>query len=103
MKLRSVFIQAIAVVPLPIQLSKTVSPSFVYVFIRYSNNGTGFWVGCIACFPITFGYSITLCGKPVYASFSFNTLFCIVLLIFLSSFSSTFFFLLLLIYCSQYS
>ena len=31
-----------AVVPEPIQLSKTNSPSFVYVLIRYSNNATGF-------------------------------------------------------------
>src|SRR5699024_10566240 len=45
-KLRSVFMQAIAVVPLPIQLSNTVSPSFVYVLIRYSNKVTGFCVGC---------------------------------------------------------
>jgi len=41
-----VFIQAIAVVPEPIQLSKTKSPSLVYVFIKYSNNSTGFCVGC---------------------------------------------------------
>src|SRR5699024_3610474 len=46
MKLRLVFMHAIAVVPEPIQLSSTVSPLFVYVLIRYSNNLTGFCVGC---------------------------------------------------------
>src|SRR5699024_11197094 len=46
MNVRLVFNAAIAVVPLPIQLSKTVSPSFVYVLIRYSKSATGFWVGC---------------------------------------------------------
>src|SRR5699024_7367970 len=45
MKFLSVFIAAIAVVPLPIQLSSTVSPSFEYVLIRYSKSATGFWVG----------------------------------------------------------
>src|SRR5699024_12763001 len=45
MKLRSVFIQAIAVVPLPMQLSSTVSFLLVYVFIRYSKSATGFCVG----------------------------------------------------------
>src|SRR5699024_11750658 len=43
---RSVFNAAIAVVPLPMQLSRTVSSSFVYVFIKYSNSGTCFLVGC---------------------------------------------------------
>ena len=37
-----VFIEAMAVVPLPIQLSNTVSPSLVYVLMRYSNKATGF-------------------------------------------------------------
>jgi len=35
-----------AVVPLPIQLSRTRSHSLVYVLIRYSNKATGFCVGC---------------------------------------------------------
>ena len=39
-------IHAIPVVPEPAQLSKTKSPSLVYVLIRYSNNATGFCVGC---------------------------------------------------------
>src|SRR5699024_7780708 len=99
MKLRSVFIQAIAVVPLPIQLSKTVSPSFVYVFIRYSNNGTGFWVGCNACFPITFGYSNTLWGKPVNASYSLPTCLGLHPLIFPCATAVTFFFPIGLIPC----
>ena len=38
--------QAIAVVPEPIQLSRTKSFSFVYVLIKYSNSATGFCVGC---------------------------------------------------------
>lgn len=41
-----VLIHASAVVPLPIQLSNTSSPSFVYVLIKYSNKAIGFWVGC---------------------------------------------------------
>ena len=45
MKFLLVFKHAIAVVPLPMQLSNTVSPSLVYVFIKYSNNATGFCVG----------------------------------------------------------
>src|SRR5690606_24869325 len=45
-KSRLVLIHATAVVPLPKQLSRTVSPSFVYVLIKYSNRGTGFCVGC---------------------------------------------------------
>src|SRR5699024_10186567 len=42
---RSVFNAATAVVPLPMQLSRTVSPSFVYVRTRYSISSTGFCVG----------------------------------------------------------
>jgi hypothetical protein len=42
-----VFTHATPVEPLPIALSNTVSPSFVYVLIRYSKSATGFWVGCI--------------------------------------------------------
>ena len=42
-----VFKQAIAVVILPAKQSKTIIPSFVYVLIKYSNNKTGFCVGCI--------------------------------------------------------
>ena len=71
MKLRPVLIQAIAVVPLPMQLSKTISPSFVYVFMRYSNNATGFWVGCC---PFTFAFLIviTLLGNlyPLFTTFT---------------------------------
>ena len=40
-----IFTEATPVEPLPIQLSKTISPSSVYVLIRYSNKSTGFWVG----------------------------------------------------------
>src|SRR5690625_913886 len=46
MNCRPVLIAATAVVPDPITLSKTTSPSFVYVRIRYSNKATGFCVGC---------------------------------------------------------
>src|SRR5699024_12782641 len=52
MKLRLLFRHAIAVVPLPIQLSNTVSPSVVYVLIRYSNNSVDFCVGCTAPFGL---------------------------------------------------
>lgn len=38
-------IQAKPVEPLPIQLSRTVSPSSVYVRTIYSIMSTGFWVG----------------------------------------------------------
>nr|DAW77839.1 MAG TPA: hypothetical protein [Caudoviricetes sp.] len=41
-----VLIQAIAVEPLPIQLSNTKSPSFVNVKIKFSNKAIGFCVGC---------------------------------------------------------
>ena len=41
-----VFMQATPVEPLPIVKSRTKSPSLVYVFIKYSNNATGFCVGC---------------------------------------------------------
>src|SRR5699024_9613265 len=47
MKLRPVLIAATAVVPEPMTLSKTVSLSFVYVRMRYSNRATGFCVGCL--------------------------------------------------------
>ena len=40
------FLHATPVVPEPIVKSNTVSFSFVYVLIRYSNNLTGFCVGC---------------------------------------------------------
>ena len=40
------FIHAIAVVPDPIQLSRTTSFSLEYVFIKYSINNNGFCVGC---------------------------------------------------------
>src|SRR5699024_7880320 len=45
-KLRLRFLQATPVVPEPMTLSRTVSPSLVYVLIRYSNKATGFCVGC---------------------------------------------------------
>ena len=45
-KLRFKFLAATPVDPDPIQLSRTFSPSVVYVFIRYSNNATGFCVEC---------------------------------------------------------
>lgn len=48
MKLRLVLTHATPVEPLPMQLSRTVSPSFVYVLIKYSSKGTGFCVGCTA-------------------------------------------------------
>src|SRR5690606_20723623 len=44
--LRLEIVAATAVVPEPIQLSRTMPPSFVYVFMRYSNKATGFCVGC---------------------------------------------------------
>lgn len=46
MKSLFVLIQATPVVPLPMQLSSTVSPGFVYVLISHSSSFTGFWVGC---------------------------------------------------------
>lgn len=46
MKSLFVLIQATPVVPLPMQLSNTVSPEFVYVLISHSSSFTGFWVGC---------------------------------------------------------
>ena len=49
-KFRLVFTQATPVLPLPIVKSRTVSPSFVYVRIRYSSKATGFCVGCKAPF-----------------------------------------------------
>lgn len=45
MKSLFVLIQATPVVPLPMQLSNTVSPGFVYVLISHSSSFTGFWVG----------------------------------------------------------
>src|SRR5699024_9990904 len=51
MKLRFRFLHATPVVPEHIQLSNIFSPSFVYVLIRYSNNATGFWVGCTLFVP----------------------------------------------------
>ena len=81
----SVFKQAIAVVPEPIQLSKTVSPLLVYVLIRYSNKATGFWVGCIKLLlgflntctevgylvPSSFFRTFTNSLEPLYAPPSF--------------------------------
>ena len=68
-KLRFKFTQATPVEPLPIQLSRTVSPSFVYVFMRYSNSGIGFCVGCFVALsvfpnnaPFQFEKWITSCG-----------------------------------------
>ena len=46
MNLRLVLRQAIPVLPEPIVKSNTISFSFVYVLIKYSNNSTGFCVGC---------------------------------------------------------
>src|SRR5574344_2651487 len=58
---------ATAVVKEPAQLSRTVSPSLVYVFIRYSQRATGFCVGCKAHFCLSvlnvntlFGYRSVL-------------------------------------------
>lgn len=51
----SVFNAAIAVVMLPAQGSRIRSPGSVYVRIRYSIKATGFWVGWIADFWISFG------------------------------------------------
>ena len=36
---------AMAVVPLPMQLSSITSPGFVYVLMSHSIRATGFWVG----------------------------------------------------------
>src|SRR5574344_16649 len=61
-----VFTQATAVVPLPMVKSRTVSPSRVYVFIRYSIRATGFCVGCILFKHISkhnscLGYPVNCC------------------------------------------
>ncbi len=49
-----VLMQAIAVVMLPAQESRTISFSFEYVFIIFSIKATGFYVGCIADFCMSF-------------------------------------------------
>ena len=68
-KFRFVLIQATPVEPLPIVKSRTVSPSFVYVLIRYSSRATGFCVGCVDLF---------FCIEPLYASWvSFALVLCL--------------------------
>src|SRR5699024_8068937 len=75
-KFRSVFIQAIAVVPLPMQLSSTVSFLLVYVFIRYSKSATGFWVGWILSFLFAFDSSIIVVGYLLPSVLTTLTPFC---------------------------
>ena len=50
MKFLFVFNAATPVEPVPIHESRTMSPSFEKVFIRYSSNFTGFSVGCVLFF-----------------------------------------------------
>src|SRR5574344_983251 len=73
MKLRFVLTQATPVLPLPMQLSKTVSFSFVYVFIKYSKRSTGFCVESKTCLPQIFANFKISFGKTVKASYSLPT------------------------------
>lgn len=54
--------QATIVVPLPIQLSKIKSPSFVYVLIKYSSSANGFCVLCKQLLCLSLGNTNTLRG-----------------------------------------
>ena len=55
MKRRPVLAHATPVVPLPIELSKTVWPSLEYVRIRYSMSSAGFCVGWIVFLTVPNG------------------------------------------------
>ena len=63
--------QATPVVPLPIHVSKTCIFGSVYVLIKYSNNATGFCVGCNPTSVLNFWMllgtriSLRICGSYV--------------------------------------
>lgn len=63
-----VLTQATIVLPEPTQLSSTVSPSFVYVRIRYSSSSTLFCVGCTVVLSCSFLMDIMERGNFLFSS-----------------------------------
>ena len=85
------FLAANPVVPLPAVISRTVSPSLVYVLTRYSRRARGFWVGCSLLFCLSLLRVIMLLGylsvspPSRYFSFHFSVKVCIVLCVYVFS------------------